>query len=97
MTTVAIFVFLLLRLTAGDPAAIIAGDNATSEQVAQKQVRVLVFNSQNTTPDVLAVVAMARAHQVPVVAVTETLAPVGATFQAWQTGQLRSLLRALGG
>jgi peptide/nickel transport system permease protein len=39
MTTVAIFVFLLLRLTAGDPAAIIAGDNATSEQVAQIRTR----------------------------------------------------------
>ena len=31
---VAIFVFMLLRLTPGDPAAIIAGDNATSDQVA---------------------------------------------------------------
>src|SRR5919197_4761561 len=39
MTTVAVFVFLLLRLTAGDPAAIIAGDNATSEQVAQIRLR----------------------------------------------------------
>ena len=35
MTVVAVFVFLLLRLTAGDPAAIIAGDNATSRDVAQ--------------------------------------------------------------
>jgi peptide/nickel transport system permease protein len=33
MTLVALFVFLLLRFTAGDPAAIIAGDNATSERV----------------------------------------------------------------
>jgi peptide/nickel transport system permease protein len=39
MTIVALFVFLLLRLTAGDPAAIIAGDNATSEQVAQIRTR----------------------------------------------------------
>src|SRR5262250_1608687 len=34
MTVVAIFVFLL-RLTAGDPAAIIAGDSATTQQVAE--------------------------------------------------------------
>jgi peptide/nickel transport system permease protein len=34
MAVVAVFVFLLLRLAAGDPAAIIAGDNATSQQVA---------------------------------------------------------------
>ena len=33
MAVVALFVFLLLRLTAGDPAAIIAGDNATSQDV----------------------------------------------------------------
>jgi len=34
MAVVAVFVFLLLRLTAGDPAAIIAGDNANNEQIA---------------------------------------------------------------
>lgn len=33
MLFVALFVFLLLRLTPGDPAAIIAGDNATPEQL----------------------------------------------------------------
>jgi peptide/nickel transport system permease protein len=31
---VAVLVFLMLRLTPGDPAAIIAGDNATPEQIA---------------------------------------------------------------
>ncbi|HKB27087.1 MAG TPA: ABC transporter permease [Methylomirabilota bacterium] len=35
MAVVAVVVFSLLRLTAGDPAAIIAGDNATSQQVAE--------------------------------------------------------------
>src|SRR3954452_6615197 len=34
MLIVAVLVFLMLRLTPGDPAAIIAGDNANSEQVA---------------------------------------------------------------
>jgi peptide/nickel transport system permease protein len=32
---VAVFIFLMLRLTPSDPAAVIAGDNATTEQVAQ--------------------------------------------------------------
>ncbi len=32
---VAVLVFLMLRLTPGDPAAVIAGDNATSEQIAR--------------------------------------------------------------
>jgi peptide/nickel transport system permease protein len=35
LAMVAIFVFLMLRLTPGDPAAIIAGDNATSAQIAE--------------------------------------------------------------
>ncbi|OGK83743.1 MAG: peptide ABC transporter [Candidatus Rokubacteria bacterium GWC2_70_16] len=35
MGVVAVFVFLLVRLTTGDPAAIIAGDAATSQQVAE--------------------------------------------------------------
>ena len=34
MAVVAIVAFMLLRLTTGDPAAIIAGDNATSQDVA---------------------------------------------------------------
>jgi peptide/nickel transport system permease protein len=35
MAVVAVFVFLLLRLAPGDPAAILAGDNATPETIAQ--------------------------------------------------------------
>ena len=34
MILVAIIVFLLLHLSPGDPAAIMAGDNATAEQIA---------------------------------------------------------------
>ncbi|MGL4287378.1 MAG: ABC transporter permease, partial [Phreatobacter sp.] len=33
LLTVAVMVFLMLRLTPGDPAAVIAGDNATSQQI----------------------------------------------------------------
>jgi peptide/nickel transport system permease protein len=39
MLIVAVLVFLMLRLTPGDPAAIIAGDNANAEQVAAIRVR----------------------------------------------------------
>jgi peptide/nickel transport system permease protein len=34
LAVVALFVFFMLRLTPGDPAAVIAGDNATSDQIA---------------------------------------------------------------
>jgi peptide/nickel transport system permease protein len=39
MLIVAVLVFLMLRLTPSDPAAIIAGDNATTEQIAQIRSR----------------------------------------------------------
>ena len=35
LLTVAVLVFLLLRLTPGDPAAILAGDAASTEQIAR--------------------------------------------------------------
>lgn len=35
MVVVAAFVFLMLRLSPGDPAAVIAGDYATAEDVAR--------------------------------------------------------------
>jgi peptide/nickel transport system permease protein len=38
MGVVALFVFLLLRLTPGDPAAIIAGDNASAEQLERIRI-----------------------------------------------------------
>ncbi|MGH6815404.1 MAG: ABC transporter permease [Hyphomicrobiaceae bacterium] len=39
MATVGIFIFLLLHLSPGDPAAIIAGDNATPDQIAAMRKR----------------------------------------------------------
>ncbi len=38
MGVVALFVFLLLRLTPGDPAAILAGENATPEQLERIRI-----------------------------------------------------------
>ena len=39
MAVVALFVFFLLRLAPGDPAAIIAGDDATAESIAAVRAR----------------------------------------------------------
>jgi peptide/nickel transport system permease protein len=39
MLIVAVLVFLMLRLTPGDPAAVIAGDNANAEQIALIRTR----------------------------------------------------------
>ncbi len=70
---------------------------AIENEIATKTIKVFVFNSQNSTPDVKALVDKAKAQGIPVTTVTETLAPANTTFQDWQTGQLKNLLAALGG
>ena len=73
-----------------------AADKASMDsQIASKQIKVLVFNSQNSTPDVQALVDKARAKGIPVTSVTETLDPADLTFQDWQSKQLQALLDAL--
>jgi zinc/manganese transport system substrate-binding protein len=64
-------------------------------QVQNKEIKVFVYNRQNATPDVHALVDSARAAGIPVASITETLVPVRATFQTWQVDQLRALRRAL--
>jgi zinc/manganese transport system substrate-binding protein len=78
-----------------DPSA---GDKATIEQqISSRSIKLFVFNSQNSTKDVLALVDKAKAEGIPVAKVTETLTPAGATFQEWQAKQLQGILNALGG
>jgi zinc/manganese transport system substrate-binding protein len=75
-----------------------AADKVTvDQQVTGKRIKVFVFNSQNSTPDVQSLVDKAHAKGIPVVQITETLSPANLTFQDWQTNQLKSLLAALGG
>jgi zinc/manganese transport system substrate-binding protein len=65
------------------------------DQITHKKLKVFVFNIQNSTPDTSALESKAKAQGIPVVAITETLRPAGASFQAWQLGQLKSLAKAL--
>ena len=75
-----------------------AADKVTvDQQVSGRQIKVFIFNSQNSTPDVQDVVRRARAAGIPVTQITETLSPARLTFQDWQTDQLKALLHALGG
>jgi zinc/manganese transport system substrate-binding protein len=76
-----------------EPSA--ADISAIEHQIATRAIKVWVFNSQNSTPDVARLTAAARKRGIPVVSITETLAPASATFQAWQVRQLRALVLAL--
>jgi zinc/manganese transport system substrate-binding protein len=73
-----------------------AGDKTTIDrQIAKKQIKVWVFNSQNSTPDVARLTDAARKQGIPVTTITETLTPATATFQQWQVRQLKALMLAL--
>jgi zinc/manganese transport system substrate-binding protein len=73
-----------------------AKDKTTIDrQIAGKQIKVWVFNNQNSTPDVQRITDAARKRGIQVATITETLVPVSATFQAWQTRQLQALATAL--
>jgi zinc/manganese transport system substrate-binding protein len=76
-----------------DPAT--ADKTTVDAQITQRQIKVLVFNRQNATPDIQTLVDKASALGIPVVAITETLDPATATFQDWQAGQLAALQAAL--
>jgi len=73
-----------------------ARDKTTIDrQIARRQIKVWVFNSQNSTPDVQRITDAARKKGIPVTTITETLTPASATFQDWQSHQLQALIAAL--
>jgi len=91
-----------LRTPASYMRAVSEGDEPTTADrttvenlVVQRQIDVLVYNSQNSTPDIRGLIGRANQHHLPVVAVTETLAPATASFQDWQSAQLAALQQAL--
>ncbi|GAB2699979.1 metal ABC transporter solute-binding protein, Zn/Mn family [Kitasatospora kifunensis] len=85
--------FLDAESEGSDPTA---ADKATiDQQIATKQIKVYVFNTQNSDPDVMAQVNAAKAQGIPVAQVTETLAPANAGFQDWQVQELQGIENAL--
>ncbi len=73
-----------------------AADEATVEQqIAEKQIKILVYNSQNTPNNIQALINKARANNIPVATITETLTPASASFQSWQSGELQGIQAAL--
>lgn len=76
-----------------DPTA--GAKSEADNQIAGRQIKVWVYNSQNATPDVKRLTSEARAEGIPVTTITETLTPASATFQDWQSRQLRALAQAL--
>ena len=87
--------FLTAISEGSDPTA--ADKAAIDAQIKGHQIKVYVFNSQNSTPDVAAQVKEAKDAGIPTTTITETLDPPTSTFQDWQSAQLRSLETTLAG
>jgi zinc/manganese transport system substrate-binding protein len=64
-------------------------------QLSSHQVKVWIYNSQNATPEIQSLNALARARHIPIATITETLIPAGASFEQWQVAQLRRIEQAL--
>ena len=65
--------------------------------ISRKLVRVLLYNSQVTSPATQRVKDLAAASGVPVVGVAETIPPSEPNLQTWQLDQAKAILAALGG
>jgi zinc/manganese transport system substrate-binding protein len=73
-----------------------ASDQATVEQqIRQKQIKILIYNSQNTPNNIQALITLAKANHIPVATITETLSPATTSFQNWQAAQLQGIQSAL--
>ena len=73
-----------------------AADEATVEQqIKQKQIKILVYNSQNTPNNIQALITLAKNNHIQVTTITETLSPANTTFQNWQSSQLQGIQSAL--
>ena len=85
--------FLQAISEGSEPTA--ADKTAIDRQIAHHQIKVWVYNSQNSTPDVQRLTDEAHKQGIPVTTITETLTPATATFEAWQLAQLKALATAL--
>jgi zinc/manganese transport system substrate-binding protein len=65
------------------------------QQITRHRIKVWIYNSQNATPEIQRLNALARANHIPIATVTETLTPQNATFEQWQVAQLQGIERAL--
>jgi zinc/manganese transport system substrate-binding protein len=72
-------------------------DKATAdEQIADGEIELWVYNSQNATPDVKRLNEAAEKAGIPIATVTETLTPEGASFEEWMVRELKGIDKALG-
>jgi len=65
-------------------------------QISHHQIKVLIYNTQTSTPITENLKQLAAKNGIPVVGISETVQPATDSFQDWQTKQLNALQAALG-
>lgn len=65
------------------------------DQISHHQIKVLVYNTQTSTPITDNLKQLAARNSIPVVGISETVEPSSASFQDWQVRQLTALDAAL--
>lgn len=95
---------LVVKTPVGFMKAVEEGtDPAPSDVAAErdlltgKLVKVLVYNSQVTSPTTQAIHDLAQQQGIPIVGVAETIPPGFPTYEAWQLAQLADIEHALAG
>ncbi len=88
------FEFQKAMAEGNDPPAdtVVTAEN----QITHHQIKVLIYNEQTVTPSTTKLENDARAQNIPIVPVTETMPP-GKTYQTWMLDQLNTLEQALQG
>lgn len=69
---------------------------AFNNQLTQRQVKILIYNSQTITPVTTNLQSEAKQLNIPIIPISETM-PQGKTYQQWMLDQLKDLQMALGG
>ena len=68
---------------------------STEQSLLKGRVKVLVYNEQVTNTVTQSLLAIARAHHVPIVGVYETMPTPGYDYQSWMTAEVHALTAAL--
>jgi zinc/manganese transport system substrate-binding protein len=86
------FEFQKAMAEGNDPPAdtVVTAEN----QINHHLIKVLIYNEQTVTPSTTKLQNDARAQNIPIVPVTETMPP-GKTYQTWMLDQLNALEMAL--
>lgn len=66
------------------------------QQINVRAIRLLVYNTQASSSITRNLEQLAARNGIPVVGVSETIEPAGASFQDWQLAQLEAIKAALG-